>query len=68
MFLAEEFFAKDYNGIQLLLLLDRLKQKASIIQENVTAEFHVDEGILAPAFHRFLFFFSGWKAKVVLSR
>lgn len=46
MFLAEDFFRQDYNGLQLLMLLTRLEAKAAIVRDQVVDEFKADDGAL----------------------
>ncbi|EGD78282.1 hypothetical protein PTSG_09346 [Salpingoeca rosetta] len=45
MFLPEDFFTHDYNGLQLLMLLDRVVRKSHILAEHATAEFAVGQDI-----------------------
>jgi len=44
-FMPEVFFQTDYNGLRLLLLLDSLVEKSTLIQENVREEFRVGDDI-----------------------
>mgnify|MGYP002402848180 CR=1 FL=1 len=43
--LPESFFSTDYDGLQLVLLLQRLKSKAQILRKNAVTQFRLNDGI-----------------------
>jgi hypothetical protein len=43
--LPEAFFATDYDGLQFMLLLQRLSAKAAIVKKHTQAQFRLHPGL-----------------------